>query len=152
MGWSILSGGLTLACMILPMLIRATEEGLRSVPGSYRTASAALGISTGSALWRLILPAAMPGIRVGLILGIGRAMAETAAVMFTAGGSIRMPDGLMDPVRSLAYHIYILAIEIPGGQRRAYAASLVLVLLLLMITLASNVMMQRFVRKRIFVH
>jgi phosphate transport system permease protein len=132
------------------MVVRATEEGLRAVPGHYRLGPAALGISKGAMLWRILLPSAMPGLRVGLVLGIGRALAETAAVMFTAGGSIRMPQSVMDPVRSLAYHIYILAIEIPGGQNRAYAASLILVLLLLTIHMISNAMMQGYVRKRIY--
>src|SRR5204862_7914225 len=77
LGFSILSGGLTLACMVLPILIRATEEGLRSAPPAYRLGAAALGISRTSTLRRLLLPAAVPGLMVGFILGLGRAIAET---------------------------------------------------------------------------
>lgn len=151
MGWSLLSGGLTLGCMILPLLIRATEEGLRAVPDSYRLGAAALGVSRSAILWKVLLPAAVPGLRVGLVLGLGRALAETAAVMFTAGAAIRMPDSVMSSARSLAYHIYILAIEVPGGHAMAYSASLILVTLLLGLNLGSHFMIRRFVHKRIFI-
>ena len=85
MGFSILSGGLTLACMVLPILIRTTEEGFRSLPQEYRLSAAALGLSKTSTLFQLLLPAATPGLVVGFILGLGRAIAETAALIFTSG-------------------------------------------------------------------
>jgi len=83
LGFSILSGGLTLACMVLPILIRSIEEGLRSVPHEYRLGAASLGLSRTATLVNLLLPAAVPSLVAGLILGIGRAMAETAALMYT---------------------------------------------------------------------
>jgi len=131
MGFSILSGGLTLACMVLPILTRATEEGFRSVPGEYRMAAAALGMTRTGAFLHLLLPAAAPGVLVGLVLGIGRALAETAALIFTSGYVDRTPWSLMDSGRSLSIHIYDLAMNVPGGEPNAYATALVLVGLLL---------------------
>jgi phosphate transport system permease protein len=133
MGFSILSGGLTLACMVLPILIRATEEGLRSAPRDYRVSAAALGISRASTLWRLLLPAAIPGLMVGFILGLGRAIAETAALIFTSGYVDRMPESILDGGRALTVHIYDLSMNVPGGDRSAYGAALILILLLVAI-------------------
>lgn len=147
-GWSILSGGLTLACMILPVLIRSTEESLRAVPAPLRQGAAALGLSQPTIVWHLTLPVAAPGITAGLVLGIGRASAETAALLFTAGAAIRMPTSLLDSSRSLSYHIYLLAIEVPGGQPRAYAAAVVLVGLLLLINGVAALLM-RHVQQRL---
>jgi len=143
-GWSILSGGLTLACMILPVLIRSTEESLRVVPASLRHGAAALGLSPRAVLWHLTLPAATPGITAGLVLSMGRALAETAALLFTAGAAIRMPTSLFDSARSLSYHIYLLAIEVPGGQERAYASAVVLVGLLLLLNGVAVLLTRRF--------
>ncbi|MGQ0530978.1 MAG: phosphate ABC transporter permease PstA, partial [Panacagrimonas sp.] len=92
MGFSILSGCLTLACMALPLLIRATEQGLRAVPDDYRQAAAALGVSRWTVTLHVLLPAAVPGLIAGLVLGIGRALAETAALIFTSGYVDRMPS------------------------------------------------------------
>lgn len=150
-GWSIASGGLTLACMVIPLLIRTTEEGLRAAPELYRQGCDALGISKATALKHVLLPSATPGIMAGLVLAIGRALAETAAVMFTAGASIRMPDSLWDSGRALAYHIYIMSIEVPGGTERAYAAALVLVLILLGVNLVSHLLASRFLKGRLLV-
>lgn len=130
MGFSILSGGLTLACMVLPILIRATEEGLRSAPREYRLGAAALGISRTSTLRRLLLPAAIPGLMVGFILGLGRAIAETAALIFTSGYVDRMPESIFDSGRALTVHVYDLSMNVPGGDRSAYGAALVLIILL----------------------
>lgn len=135
MGFSILSGGLTLACMALPLLIRATEQGLRAVPDDYRHAAAALGVSRWTITRQVLLPAAVPGLIAGLVLGIGRALAETAALIFTSGYVDRMPSSLMDSGRSMSIHIYDLAMNVPGGERNAYATALVLVGLLLLINL-----------------
>lgn len=131
MGFSILSGGLTLGCMVLPILIRSAEEGLRSVPDSYRQAAAALGLSRAVTLAGILLPAAAPGVAIGVVLGVGRALAETAALLFTSGYVDRMPESLLDSGRALSVHIYDLAMNVPGGEGRAYAAALVLVGLLL---------------------
>ncbi|MGQ0529114.1 MAG: PstA family ABC transporter permease, partial [Panacagrimonas sp.] len=137
MGFSILSGGLTLACMALPLLIRATEQGLRAVPDDYRQAAAALGVSRWTVTVQVLLPAAVPGLLAGLVLGIGRALAETAALIFTSGYVDRMPSSLMDSGRAMSIHIYDLAMNIPGGERNAYGTALVLVALLLLINLAA---------------
>lgn len=146
-GWSILSGGLTLACMILPVLIRSTEESVRAVPSSLRHGAAALGLSKRAVLWHLTLPAAAPGITAGLVLSVGRALAETAALLFTAGAAIRMPTSLFDSARSLSYHIYLLAIEVPGGQDRAYASAVVLVGVLLLLNGVTVMLARRFQRR-----
>ncbi|HEY9806839.1 MAG TPA: phosphate ABC transporter permease PstA, partial [Candidatus Obscuribacterales bacterium] len=104
LGFSILSGGLTLACMVLPILIRSTQEGFRAVPDDYRRSAAALGLSRTAILWELLLPAAMPGLMVGLLLGLGRAIAETAALIFTSGYVDRLPESVLDSGRALSVH------------------------------------------------
>ncbi|HHM04274.1 MAG TPA: phosphate ABC transporter permease PstA [Gammaproteobacteria bacterium] len=133
LGFSILSGGLTLACMVLPLLIRATEEGLRAAPSEYRLGAAALGLSRAAALRHLLLPAALPGLLAGLVLSVGRALAETAALLYTSGYVDRMPDALTDSGRALSIHIFELSMNVPGGNASAYASALVLVLLLMLI-------------------
>lgn len=151
MGFSILSGGLTLACMVLPILILSTQEGFRSVPDDYRRSAAALGISRTAILWELLLPAAMPGVVVGLLLGLGRAIAETAALIFTSGYVDRMPESLWDSGRSLAVHIYDLAMNVSGGKANAYASALVLISFLLLINGAISWLAERFRQSRILV-
>lgn len=133
MGFSILSGGLTLACMVLPIVIRSVEEGLSAVPQDYRLGAASLGISRTSTLVQLLLPAAMPSLMAGVILGIGRAIAETAALIYTSGYVDRMPISLLDSGRSLSLHIFDLSMNVPGGDRNAYASATVLMILLLLI-------------------
>ncbi|MTJ51223.1 phosphate ABC transporter permease PstA [Anabaena sp. UHCC 0253] len=133
LGFSILSGGLTLACMVLPILIRSAEEGFRAVPVEYRLGAAALGLSRTTTLWKLLLPAATPGLIVGLVLGIGRAIAETAALIFTSGYVDRMPESLLDSGRSLSVHIFDLSMNVAGGDANAYASALVLLILLLLV-------------------
>jgi phosphate transport system permease protein len=133
LGFSILSGGLTLACMVLPILIRTAEEGLQATPNDYRLAAAALGMSRSAALFHLLLPAATPAIVAGLLLGIGRAGAETAALIFTSGYVDRMPDSLFDSGRALSVHIYDLSMNVAGGDANAYTSALVLIILLLII-------------------
>ncbi|MCG8456029.1 MAG: phosphate ABC transporter permease PstA [Holophagales bacterium] len=148
LGFSILSGGLTLACMVLPLFIREAEEGLRAVPGHYRLSAAALGFSRWRALWLILLPAAMPGLLVGLVLGVGRALAETAALLFTSGYVARVPESLLDSGRSLSIHIYDLSMNVPGGEPNAYGSALVLVSLLLAINAGASWASERFVRRR----
>jgi phosphate transport system permease protein len=132
LGFSILSGGLTLACMTLPLFIRAAEDGLCAVPKEYRHAAAALGLSRTSTLLRVVFPAATSGIIVGLVLAIGRALAETAALVFTSGYVTRMPDSLFDSGRALAVHIYDLAMNVTAGEPAAYRSALVLIVLLML--------------------
>ena len=133
LGFSILSGGLTLACMVLPILIRTAVEGLRSAPDDYRYSAAALGMTRYAALIHLLIPAATPAIVAGLMLGIGRAMAETAALIFTSGYVDRMPDSVFDSGRALSIHIYDLSMNVAGGDSKAHAAALVLIVMLLII-------------------
>lgn len=149
LGFSILSGGLTLACMVLPILIRATEEGFRAAPAEYRLGAAALGISRTSALIHLLLPAAIPGLFVGLVLGIGRAIAETAALIFTSGYVDRMPQSLWDSGRSLSIHIFDLSMNVSGGDANAYAAALVLVVWLLAINGSASWLAERWLHRRV---
>lgn len=132
-GFSILSGGLTLACMVLPVMIRTAEEALRSVPNAYRLGASALGMTRTRAILTILLPVARPGIIVGILLSIGRAMAETAALVFTSGYVDRTPSSLMDSGRALSVHIFDLAMNVPGGDAPAYRASVVLLGLLLLI-------------------
>lgn len=133
LGFSILSGGLTLACMVLPFLIRTCVEALYAVPSSYRLGAAALGLSRTSTLWHLLLPTAMSGIVTGFLLGMGRALAETAALLFTSGYVDRMPESLFDSGRTISIHIYDLSMNVPGGEPSAYGSAVVLILLLLII-------------------
>jgi phosphate transport system permease protein len=150
LGFSILSGGLTLACMVLPILIRSTEEGFRAVPNEYRLGAAALGFSRTTTLFQLLLPAAVPGLVVGLVLGIGRAIAETAALIFTSGYVDRMPESLLDSGRALSIHIFDLSMNISGGDANAYASALVLLLLLLLINGTAAWIAERWLHRRIF--
>jgi phosphate transport system permease protein len=151
MGFSILSGGLTLSCMVLPILIRTTEEGFRSLPHEYRLSAAALGLSKTSTLLQLLIPAAIPGLVVGFILGLGRAMAETAALIFTSGYVDRMPESLLDSGRALSIHIYDLSMNVPGGDQAAAATALVLVGCLVLMNSLSIWASHQWARRRILV-
>lgn len=133
LGFSILSGGLTLACMVLPILIRTAEEGLQAAPNDYRLAAASLGMSRSATLVHLLLPSAAPALVAGLMLGLGRAIAETAALIFTSGYVDRMPNSLFDSGRALSVHIYDLSMNVAGGDDNAYSSALVLIMLLLII-------------------
>jgi phosphate transport system permease protein len=138
LGFSILSGGLTLACMVLPILIRTVEESFRAIAQDQRLSATALGISKRATIQHILLPAAIPGLLVGCILGLGRAMAETAALIFTSGYVDRMPTSLMDSGRALSIHIYDLAMNVAGGNPNAYATALVLVGLLIIINIFAS--------------
>lgn len=131
LGFSILSGGMTLACMVLPILIRTIESGLRMAPREWRLGAAALGLSRATLLWHVLLPAAAPSLAAGLMLGIGRAMAETAALVFTSGYVDRMPSSLLDSGRALSVHIYDLTMNVSGGDPNAYASALLLIVVLI---------------------
>ncbi len=138
LGFSIVSGGLTLACMVLPMLIRTVEESFRTIALEQRLSAMALGMAKRSTILHILLPAAVPGVLVGCILSLGRAMAETAALIFTSGYVDRMPTSLMDSGRALSIHIYDLAMNVAGGNAKAYATALVLVGLLLIINASAS--------------
>ncbi len=146
MGFSILAGGLTLACMVLPIFIRTAEDGIRAIPTSYRQNALALGLSKLTTLRHILLPMAMPTISIALVLGIGRALAETAALIFTSGYVDRMPESITDSGRALSIHIYDLAMNVPGGNNNAYASALVLLLLLLSINLLTHAINRHYIK------
>jgi len=148
MGFSIWSGGLTLACMMLPLFIVTAEAGLSAVTVEWRSGAAALGLSRAAALWHVLLPAAAPAITAGLMLSIGRALAETAALIFTSGYVDRMPESLSDSGRALSVHIYDLSMNVSGGDAAAYGSALVLIVLLLVINNAAVSLSERFLRVR----
>lgn len=149
LGFSILAGGLTLACMMLPILIRTTEAGLSAVPDRWRQGAAALGMTRASLLWHVLLPSAAPAIAAGLVLGIGRAAAETAALIFTSGYVDRMPGSLMDSGRALAVHIYDLSMNVTGGDPSAYASALVLIGVVMVANAVALLMSDRWLARRV---
>lgn len=142
MGWSVISGGLTLALMVLPTLIRATEESLKTVPMSYREGSLSLGATKWQTIVKVIIPCCKPGILTGLILGIGRAIGETAAVMLTVGGSLRVPTSLFDSTRTMSVHLYVLAAE-GLSQEKTYATAALLIIIVLLINTGANLISSR---------
>ena len=149
LGFSILSGGLTLACMALPIMIRTTEAGLRMVPSDWRRGAAALGMSRATALINILLPAAAPAIVAGVMLGIGRAAAETAALVFTSGYVDRMPESFSDSGRALAVHIYDLSMNVSGGDAAAYASAIVLIVVIMLINTLALALTDYWLARRI---
>jgi phosphate transport system permease protein len=146
MGWSVLSGGLTLAAMILPTIICTSEEAVKAIPYSYREVSFALGGTRWQTVARVILPNAIPGIFTGVLLGVGRSVGETAAIILTAGSSLLMPTSLFSPTRTMSVHFYILARE-GISMEKAYATGAALILLILAINTVANWLLWRYVRK-----
>jgi phosphate transport system permease protein len=146
MGWSVLSGGLTMGVMILPTIIRTSEEAIRSVPIGYREVSYSLGGTKWQTILGAVLPSSFPGIATGVILGIGRCVAETAAVILTAGSSLRMPTSIFAPARTMAVHFYILARE-GISMERAYGTATLLIIIILAINIAANMIVNRYVAK-----
>ncbi|MCL2363559.1 MAG: phosphate ABC transporter permease PstA [Defluviitaleaceae bacterium] len=134
LGWglSLMSGAFTVSIMILPLIMRTTEESLKSVPDTYREGSFGLGAGRLRTVMRIVLPAATPGILAGIILTIGRIIGETAAIIFTLGNVARMPNHLFDTGRTLSAHMYALANEgTHPGEAHATAAVLLLVVILI---------------------
>ncbi|MDF2886834.1 MAG: phosphate transporter, inner rane subunit PstA [Lacrimispora sp.] len=146
LGWSILSGGLTMAIMILPTIIRTSEEAIRTVPQLYREVGFSLGLTKLQVITRTVLPSALPGIVNGVILSIGRCVAETAAVILTAGSALRMPDSLLSPTRTMAVHFYILARE-GISMDNAYGTAALLIILILLLNVGFNMLVNRFIAK-----
>jgi phosphate transport system permease protein len=147
MGWSILSGGLTLAAMILPTIICTAEEAIKTIPHAYREVSFSLGGTKWQTVTRAVLPNAMPGIFTGIILGVGRSIGETAAVILTAGSSLIMPTSLFSPIRTMPVHFYILARE-GISMEMAYGTGAALILLVLFVNTVANGLLNRYVRHR----
>ena len=130
LGLSLLSGALTLTLMVLPLILRTTEEALLSVPDSYREGSFGLGAGKLRTVVRIVLPPAMPGILSGVVLAIGRIVGETAALLFTSGTVASLPRGLLSSGRTLSLHMYVLSGEgLHIGE--AYATAVVLLLLVM---------------------
>ena len=153
MGVSLLAGVLTLAVLTLPVIINTTEEALRQVPDAWREASLALGATRSQTIARVVLPAAVPGMLTGAILGLARAAGETAAIMFTAAVfyTPKMPDSVFSAVMSLPYHMYVLATagtEIEKTRPLQYGTALILLVLVLGMNLIAIIIRDRMQRKR----
>lgn len=143
MGLSVISGALTLAIMVLPTIIRTSEEAIRAVPQAYRYVSYGLGSTRWQMVTRVVLRSALPGIGTGLVLSIGRSISETAAVMLTAGSALGIPKSLFDSSRTLALHFYTLSRE-GISMTNAYATASVLILAILVINVLAYWLMHRF--------
>ncbi|HTX61863.1 MAG TPA: phosphate ABC transporter permease PstA [Methanobacterium sp.] len=146
MGFSVLAGGLTLALMAIPTILRTSEVAIETVPQSYKEGSLALGASKWQTIYRVVLPAAIPGITTGIILGMARAIEETAAILYTVGASLAVPLSIWDPARPLPLHLYILATE-GISLPNAYGTAAVLVILILIITVFTNYLVERYTKK-----
>ena len=142
-GYSMLGGALTMAIMILPLIMRTTEEALMSVPDSFREGSFGLGAGKLRTVFQIILPSAMPGILSGVILGIGRIVGETAALMFTSGTVAKVALNPMSSGRTLAVHMYNLLNE-GLAREAAYATAVVLLLLVVAINALSSFVAKKF--------
>ena len=147
MDYSILAGALTLSIMILPLIMRTTEEALKSVPDLYREGSFGLGAGKLRTVFRIVLPAAMPGIMAGIILAIGRIVGETAALIYTAGTMPKVPSSLFGSGRTLAIHMYLLANE-GLYMNQAYATAVVLLILVVGINAFSAWIARRLTKDR----
>jgi phosphate transport system permease protein len=152
MGVSILAGSLTLGILTLPVIIGSSEEALRSVPDTYREASLGLGATKWQTIYRVVLPAALPGILTGAILGISRAAGETAPIMFTAAVfyTPSLPTSVFDEIMALPYHIYVLATagtEIEATRHLQYGTALVLIALVLGLNLIAIIYRARLQRR-----
>lgn len=139
--YSMLAGSFTLVIMILPLIMRTSEEALLAVPDSYREASFGLGAGKLRTISKIVIPAAVPGILSGVILAIGRVVGETAALIYTAGTVAQIP-GLMDSGRTLAVHMYVLSSE-GLHMDQAYATAVILLVLVLIINAISDFVAKR---------
>lgn len=151
-GDSILAGSCTLGLLILPLIIRTTEEALKAIPDSYRTGSLALGASKLQTIRKVILPMAFPNITTGLILSIGRVSGETAPILFTVAAYFlpKLPDSIFDQVMALPYHLYVIATsgtDIEASRPIAYGTALVLIAIVLLMNLLATALRRYFGRK-----
>ena len=147
LGWdfSLLAGACTLAIMILPLIMRTTEEALRSVPDLYREGSFGLGAGRLRTVFKIVLPAAAPGISAGIILATGRIVGETAALIYTAGTVAKVPESLLNSGRTLSVHMYVLASEgLHVGQ--AYATAVVLLVIVIGINWLSGLLAKKLMK------
>ena len=142
LGWSVLSGSLTLAIMVLPTITRTAQEAVSSVSHEYRENSLALGATKWQTTRKVILPSALPGIVTGDILAVGRAVGETAALILTAGSSLGMPVVPTDPARTMAVHLYVLAME-GISMERAFGTAFLIVVLIIVINYLANLSLSK---------
>jgi phosphate transport system permease protein len=146
MGLSVIAGALTLALMVLPTIIRTSEEAIRAVPQSFRDVAYGLGSTRWQMVTKVVLRSAMPGIGTGIVLSIGRCISETAAVMLTVGAAMTTPKYPSDSTRTLALHFYILSRE-GISMANAYATATVLIVAILVINVIAYWIMKRFIGK-----
>ncbi|MCL2328736.1 MAG: phosphate ABC transporter permease PstA [Bacteroidetes bacterium] len=151
-GDSIIAGSLTLGLLVLPLVIRTTEEALKAVPYAYRTGSLALGATRLQTISRVVLPAAMPNITTGLILSISRVSGETAPILFTVAAYFlpKLPSSIFDQVMALPYHLYVVATsgtDLEASRPIAYGTALVLIAIVLLMNLLANMLRKYFGKK-----
>ena len=144
--FSLLSAGLSGACLILPVIIRTSEEALLAVPRAYREASLGLGANKWQTISKVVLPAALPGIITGVVLSIGRIVSETAIFWVTLGGSYRLPTDLLSSGRTMALHVYMLASETRAFDK-AMGTSAILILVMVIINLTISLISRRITAK-----
>ncbi len=152
-GDSILAGSLTLGLLILPVVIRTTEEALKAVPKTYRLGSTALGANKIQTIKRVVLPAAFPNIITGLILSIGRISGETAPILFTVAAYFlpQLPHSIFDQAMALPYHLYVLATsgtDIEAARPMAYGTALVLIVIVLLMNTLAGIIKKRFEKNK----
>jgi len=150
-GDSILAGSLTLGLLSLPLLIRVTEEALKSVPDNYRKGSLALGATKLQTIRKVVLPAAFPNIMTGLILSVGRVSGETAPILFTAAAYFlpHLPNSIFSQVMALPYHLYVIATsgtDLEATRPMAYGTALVLIVIVLIMNLTANFIRKKFTK------
>jgi phosphate transport system permease protein len=144
--FSILSGALTLACLVLPTIIRTTEEAVKAVPRDYREGSLALGATQWQTIRAVVLPSAMPGIVTAIILAIGRSVEETACLYVTMGGSANMPTSFLSNGRTLSLHLYYLAMN-TMAMSKALATGIVLIFIIIVINWATRWISRRYMQR-----
>lgn len=151
-GDSVIAGSFTLALLVLPIVIRTTEEAMKSIDNSFRVGSLALGASKLQTISRVLLPIAFPNIITGLILAVGRVSGETAPILFTAVAYFlpQLPDSVFDQVMALPYHLYVIATsgtDLEASRPMAYGTALVLIIIVLIINLIANALRRYFGKK-----
>ena len=145
MSYSLMAGILTVAIMVLPTVLRTTEEALLAVPDSFREGSFGLGAGKLRTVFRIVLPSAIPGILSGVILSIGRIAGETAALIYTAGTMATLPKNLLSSGRTLAVHMYVLSQE-GLHTDQAFATAVILLVMVLLINILSSVIAKKMQR------
>jgi len=151
-GDSIIAGSLTLGLLVLPLIIRTTEEALKAIPDHFRTGSLALGATKLQTIFRVVLPMAFPNIITGLILSVGRVSGETAPILFTAAAYFlpKLPSSIFDQVMALPYHLYVIATsgtDIEASRPIAYGTALVLIAIVLFVNILATVLRRYFGQK-----